>query len=73
MVGSCRRAGKSDASRNHTDAVVRDLGGKTKLTLHNAIFESTTARDLHQGGWNSAIDCLAVPNDRLSEPRPLRR
>lgn len=36
-----------------------DLGGKTKLTLHNAIFESTAARDLHQGGWNSALDCLA--------------
>ena len=36
-----------------------DLGGKTRLTLHNAIFESTTARDLHQGGWNSSLDCLA--------------
>jgi uncharacterized protein YndB with AHSA1/START domain len=36
-----------------------DVGGKTKLTLHNAIFESVTARDLHNGGWNSSLDCLA--------------
>ena len=36
-----------------------ELGGKTKLTLHQAIFESVTARDQHRGGWNSALDCLA--------------
>lgn len=36
-----------------------DLGGKTRLTLHNAIFESTTARDLHNTGWTSSLDCLA--------------
>jgi uncharacterized protein YndB with AHSA1/START domain len=36
-----------------------DHGGKTKLTVHHAIFESVTARDLHQGGWNSALDCLS--------------
>jgi len=36
-----------------------DLGGKTKLTLHNAVFESVTARDLHRGGWSSSLECLA--------------
>ena len=36
-----------------------DLGGKTRLTLHNAIFESVTARDMHNTGWNSSLDCLA--------------
>jgi uncharacterized protein YndB with AHSA1/START domain len=36
-----------------------DHGEKTKLTLHQAIFESRTARDDHQGGWSSALDCLA--------------
>jgi uncharacterized protein YndB with AHSA1/START domain len=36
-----------------------DLGGKTRLTLHHAIFESTTARDQHQRGWNSSLDRLA--------------
>jgi uncharacterized protein YndB with AHSA1/START domain len=32
--------------------------GKTKLTLHQAIFESVTARDLHHGGWSSSLDRL---------------
>jgi uncharacterized protein YndB with AHSA1/START domain len=36
-----------------------DHGEKTKLTLHQAIFESATARDAHRGGWDSALDCLA--------------
>jgi uncharacterized protein YndB with AHSA1/START domain len=35
-----------------------DVSGKTKLTLHNAIFESTTARDMHNEGWTSSLDCL---------------
>jgi uncharacterized protein YndB with AHSA1/START domain len=32
---------------------------KTRLTLHQAVFESVTARDAHHGGWDSAFDCLA--------------
>jgi uncharacterized protein YndB with AHSA1/START domain len=36
-----------------------DEGQKTKLTLHQAVFESVTARDAHRGGWDSAFDCLA--------------
>lgn len=36
-----------------------DYGEKTELTLHQALFESVTARDAHRGGWNSALDCLA--------------
>jgi uncharacterized protein YndB with AHSA1/START domain len=36
-----------------------DYGEKTELTLHQAIFESVTARDAHRGGWDSAFDCLA--------------
>jgi uncharacterized protein YndB with AHSA1/START domain len=35
-----------------------DHGGKTMLTLHQAVFESVTARDSHRGGWSSALDCL---------------
>jgi uncharacterized protein YndB with AHSA1/START domain len=34
-------------------------GGKTRLTLRQAVFETVTARDLHQGGWTSALECLA--------------
>jgi len=36
-----------------------DVGGKTRLTLHNAVFESVTARDMHNEGWTSSLDCLA--------------
>jgi uncharacterized protein YndB with AHSA1/START domain len=34
-------------------------GDKTKLTLHQAVFESVAARDAHQSGWTSALECLA--------------
>lgn len=33
--------------------------GKTELTLHQALFESVTARDLHGEGWNGTLDLLA--------------
>jgi uncharacterized protein YndB with AHSA1/START domain len=36
-----------------------DLGGRTRFTLNQAVFESTTARDAHQGGWSSSLDRLA--------------
>jgi len=41
-------------------------GARTKLTLHQAVFETVTARDLHQGGWTSALECLA---DYLAQNR----
>ena len=34
-------------------------GGKTKLTLHQAVFESVTARDAHQGGWTRCMERFA--------------
>lgn len=34
-------------------------GGKTTLTLHQAVFESVNSRDMHNTGWSSAMDCLA--------------
>jgi uncharacterized protein YndB with AHSA1/START domain len=36
-----------------------DHGGKTKLTLHQVLFESVTARDSHRGGWTSSLERLA--------------
>ena len=36
-----------------------DLGGKTRMTLRQGIFESVSARDDHRGGWNSSLDRLA--------------
>jgi len=38
---------------------LEEHGAKTKLTLHQAVFESVTARDLHGDGWSEALDCLA--------------
>ena len=34
-------------------------GGKTRLTLHQAVFDTVTARDAHQSGWASGLDRLA--------------
>jgi uncharacterized protein YndB with AHSA1/START domain len=36
-----------------------DEGGRTKLTLHQAIFESVSARDDHVHGWTEALEHLA--------------
>jgi uncharacterized protein YndB with AHSA1/START domain len=38
---------------------LEDLGGKTKLTLRQSLFESVTARDEHNSGWNSSFEKLA--------------
>ncbi|HXZ88548.1 MAG TPA: SRPBCC domain-containing protein [Candidatus Binataceae bacterium] len=34
-------------------------GGRTRLILRQEGFESSSARDEHRFGWNSAFDCLA--------------
>jgi uncharacterized protein YndB with AHSA1/START domain len=34
-------------------------GTKTKLTLHQAIFETVAARDSHQVGWTSCLERFA--------------
>jgi len=39
--------------------ILEEVAGKTRLTLHQAVFESVTARDAHDGGWSTALDCLA--------------
>ena len=59
MVGSWADA-QGNPTRPETTVTLlfEDVGGKTKLTLHNAIFESVTARDAHNSGWTSALDCL---------------
>ncbi len=37
-----------------------EQGGKTRLTLHQAVFDSVTAREGHQSGWTQAFDRLAA-------------
>jgi uncharacterized protein YndB with AHSA1/START domain len=34
-------------------------GGKTKLTLHQAAFDTAAARDAHRGGWTSCLERFA--------------
>lgn len=36
-----------------------DLGAKTQLTIHHAVFETVAVRDDHVRGWNEALDHLA--------------
>jgi uncharacterized protein YndB with AHSA1/START domain len=36
-----------------------ERGGKTRLDLHHAVFESANARNEHEGGWTSTLDRLA--------------
>jgi uncharacterized protein YndB with AHSA1/START domain len=38
---------------------LREQGGKTLLTLHQAFFLSDASRDGHRGGWNETLDNLA--------------
>jgi len=52
----------SEGTPGHETVVtvtLAEFGAKTKLTLHQVVFETVTARDLHQGGWASALECLA--------------
>lgn len=36
------------------------VGERTKLTLHQAVFESETARDLHEDGWTGCLERLVA-------------
>ena len=36
-----------------------DVDGKTRLTLHQALFESVAARELHRGGWTGCLERFA--------------
>ena len=38
---------------------LRDIGGKTELTLRHEKFDSTQSRDSHGQGWGGSLDKLA--------------
>jgi uncharacterized protein YndB with AHSA1/START domain len=54
---------EDDAGRSLHQTVVTltftDEAGRTKLTLHQAIFENVPARDDHVRGWTEALEHLA--------------
>jgi uncharacterized protein YndB with AHSA1/START domain len=37
-----------------------DLGGRTEMTFHQAVFEDIEDRDGHRGGWSESFDKLAA-------------
>src|SRR5690606_1191335 len=37
---------------------LEDDGGKTRLTLHQAFFQSAASRDGHSNGWQETLDSL---------------
>ena len=49
-----------------------EIGGKTELTLHQAVFETVTARNEHQRGWTSTIERFAeyLASQSASSPSP---
>jgi uncharacterized protein YndB with AHSA1/START domain len=42
-----------------TTVTFGDLGAKTRLTLHQAMFETLERRDDHRGGWTSCFERFA--------------
>jgi uncharacterized protein YndB with AHSA1/START domain len=42
-----------------TTVAFDDLGAKTRLTLHQAMFETVERRDDHRGGWTSCFERFA--------------
>lgn len=38
--------------------VLKPYGAGTELTLMQSLFETAQSRNLHEGGWSSALDCL---------------
>jgi uncharacterized protein YndB with AHSA1/START domain len=51
--------GRATRPETVLDLTFEDLGGKTRLTLRQTLFESVTARNEHNSGWNSSFDKLA--------------
>lgn len=60
LTGSWTDANGNPTSPPTTTTITfEEHDGKTKLTLHNGIFESVTERDSHRGGWTASLERLA--------------
>ncbi len=61
IVWSCRlddKDGKLVYAETLLTVTFEDQGAKTKLTLHQGVFQTVSSRDGHRAGWNSALDRL---------------
>jgi uncharacterized protein YndB with AHSA1/START domain len=55
-------AWEENGQRGHETVVTvrfADHDGKTKLTFHQALFDSVASRNGHKGGWTECLDNLA--------------
>jgi uncharacterized protein YndB with AHSA1/START domain len=62
IVWTCTIEG-ADGTRISSETLLtvtlEDHQGRTKLTLHQATFDSIVNQEAHQNGWNSALERLA--------------
>lgn len=49
----------STSPETTVDVRLDDLGGRTRLTLHQAFFDNPGAADGHEAGWSEALEKLA--------------
>jgi uncharacterized protein YndB with AHSA1/START domain len=60
MAGSwADAAGNPTGPETLVTVTFEEHNGKTKLTLRQVGFESSTSRDAHRGGWTSSLERLA--------------
>jgi uncharacterized protein YndB with AHSA1/START domain len=51
--------GKPFSGETLLTVTFEDHGAKTRLTLHQSVFQTVTIRDAHRAGWADALDRLA--------------
>lgn len=49
----------SESPETLVTVTLAEEGAKTRLTLHQAVFENVETRDSHRGGWSESLDMLA--------------
>ena len=62
IVWTCavdREDGTSISGETTLAVTLEEYSGRTRLTLHQGVFESAALRDDHSNGWKSAFDRLA--------------
>ncbi len=49
-------AGENSGPETLVTVTFAELGSRTRLTLHQGVFESVAARNSHEGGWTSCLE-----------------
>lgn len=63
-------AWRNEPPEHETQVTVtlEDVDGKTRLTLHQALFTTVSARDSHESGWSESLDRLRAYVKAAGEP-----